>query len=376
MGLVENRKLRSVLEKVGLAAFALVVCFVLLEVIAIVFSGQSYALCVYEADPVLGWKLAPSLETRHVAPSAEYGYEIETNSRGERNPEFSIGEQDFLILGVGDSFLFGQGVEQEEIFLSVLEKNLEAKGKNVKAVNTGVSGYSTQQELKVLQNYLQEYDIDLVVVGFFAPNDVIGNAQQEPEFETFNGCLKAKGQEQQATGFDFKRFLKENTISYSFLSEKIRAVPPLRDFFVGIGLMQAPKPPEYNMVFQTGNERMEEAWQETNRLFGEMNELAEKNDFKVMVLDIPSVIQVDEGLRKKAFEDYGISEKGYDFGLPEKRMNQLSAGYDNLIFVETLDVFKSAHESLYYEIDPHWNREGHALAAQLLEKELLERGLV
>jgi hypothetical protein len=279
-------------------------------------------------------------------------------------------------LGLGDSFLFGQGVEEDEIFLNVLEKGLQERGKQVRAVNTGVSGYSTQQELKVLEKYSAEYDVDLVVVGFFAPNDVVGNAQQEPEFQTLNGCLKAKQAEAKPAGFDLKRFLRENTRSYSFLAEKIRAVPALRDFFVDLGLMQGPEPPEYNMVFEPGNERMEQAWQETEGLFKEMDELASAKGFKVAVLGIPSVIQADEGLRERAFRDYGISEEGYDFDYPEERLGEMLAGYENIVFVETLDVFRESGQSLYYEIDPHWNKEGHALAALVLEKELLERGLV
>jgi lysophospholipase L1-like esterase len=100
------------------------------------------------------------------------GVEIATNELGFRNRPLSPKSPDQRrILFLGDSVTFGWGVRGEDTFCSQLELDLRRKGLNVEAINSGVSGYNTYQELGVLEKYGDLLKPDLVVL-VYVDNDV------------------------------------------------------------------------------------------------------------------------------------------------------------------------------------------------------------
>jgi lysophospholipase L1-like esterase len=124
-------------------------------------------------DPVYGWSHEPG----KTGGFAAHGFDttVRINSLGYRGPERSYarpaGTRRVVVLG--DSFVWGFGVEQEALFTTVLERRL-APG--VEVLNLGVSGYSTDQELLVYRNEGQRYRPDVVVL-VVASNDVADNAR-------------------------------------------------------------------------------------------------------------------------------------------------------------------------------------------------------
>lgn len=72
------------------------------------------------------------------------------------------------IVGLGDSGMFGWGVEQGEEYLSVLESNLNvhATSSRYETLNLAVPGYNSQLEVQMLKSYGLAYKPDIVVVGW------------------------------------------------------------------------------------------------------------------------------------------------------------------------------------------------------------------
>src|SRR5258708_25906699 len=72
-------------------------------------------------------------------------------------------------------------VELEQAFWALLPKKLEAcgfaAGRRVEAVNFGVSGYGTANELLTLRTRVWQYSPDLVLLAFFPGNDVRNNSR-------------------------------------------------------------------------------------------------------------------------------------------------------------------------------------------------------
>jgi lysophospholipase L1-like esterase len=98
---------------------------------------------------------------------AKWSYAI--NSSGFRGPEFSdkgLGSKKIAYLG--DSFTFGWGVEQHEVYPSYLEHELETAPYNLKinTFNFGVPGYNTTQEYYQLKSIVANYRPDMVILGF------------------------------------------------------------------------------------------------------------------------------------------------------------------------------------------------------------------
>ena len=75
------------------------------------------------------------------------------------------------IVGLGDSLMFGWGIEQGQDYLSLLETELARSGTGTwEAINTAVPGYNTAMEVETLEAKGLRYRPDLVVLGF-CPND-------------------------------------------------------------------------------------------------------------------------------------------------------------------------------------------------------------
>lgn len=103
------------------------------------------------------------------------------NSAGWRDREHEMKKPPgtYRILGLGDSYLYGQGVAFEDICLTKLEGMLRQScpGTAVEAINTGMSNFDTAAERDLLVNRGLAYDPDLVIV-FFVLNDVEENIRE------------------------------------------------------------------------------------------------------------------------------------------------------------------------------------------------------
>ena len=126
--------------------------------------GAEHSGHFYIYDPQLGWRNVPGF----IATTLEEPLTI--NSKGLRDREYEwdkpAGKRRVLVLG--DSFTWGYGVADDEIFTEVLEAKL-APGWQV--INTGVSGWGTDQEYLYLVEEGFDYHPDLVVLAFYTFND-------------------------------------------------------------------------------------------------------------------------------------------------------------------------------------------------------------
>ena len=102
--------------------------------------------------------------------SDEFSFTARTNSIGYRTKELVPREQNELrVLMVGDSMFWGQGVNEDAMISSVLERA------GLSVYNYAVSGYNTVQELLVIEEHLDKLQADHVILGLFIANDVVPN---------------------------------------------------------------------------------------------------------------------------------------------------------------------------------------------------------
>jgi hypothetical protein len=94
-----------------------------------------------------------------------------TNSRGFRRHagvHVCQAANTLRVLSLGDSHTQGYEVHQDLTFSAVLERYLKYHKINAEAINTGVSGFSTAEELVLLENEGVKYSPD-VVSWVFSP---------------------------------------------------------------------------------------------------------------------------------------------------------------------------------------------------------------
>jgi lysophospholipase L1-like esterase len=101
-----------------------------------------------------------------MAPGQRYerGVDIAINSHGLRGGEWTPEKPAGVrrIMALGDSSVYGFGVEDDEVFTARLEEHL---GEGAEVLNAAVPGYSTYQTINLLQIRALAFQPDLLLVG-------------------------------------------------------------------------------------------------------------------------------------------------------------------------------------------------------------------
>ncbi len=135
--------------------------------------GQSQVLRRSENTDVC-LELVPGLEVDYtgwllkVPPS-----HIAINDQGIRGPTYTPEPAPGVlrVAALGDSFTFGQGVEIEDAFPSVMARELQTRGVPTEVLNFGVPGHATPQEVALVKDRVVDARPDLVLIHVFA-NDM------------------------------------------------------------------------------------------------------------------------------------------------------------------------------------------------------------
>jgi hypothetical protein len=123
----------------------------------------------FQYDAVLGWTNKPNSDGPFRVPGVMTHVHI--NSQGWRDRESPpVSPAQTRILVLGDSQTWGYGVEDDERYTDELQRLRP----DARVLNMGVSGYGTAQEYLQLQQKVDDYKPDLVIVGFYH-NDLIDN---------------------------------------------------------------------------------------------------------------------------------------------------------------------------------------------------------
>ncbi len=172
--------IRGIASRLVLAFVTFAICFVIGEVVVRLLFGQSVVLfprfhTAARYGPFELRRLQPNASFWHT--SVDGSWEFRTNAQGFRDDEdWSLAKPpgQVRVLVLGDSQTQGFEAHQEQTYPAVMERALRRRGFDAKVMNTGVSGFSTAEELVYLENEGIRYAPDVVVLGFFG-NDFEDN---------------------------------------------------------------------------------------------------------------------------------------------------------------------------------------------------------
>jgi hypothetical protein len=143
-------------------------------------AGIRFDASLYTADPVRGWALRPGSEGWSVSEGDAY---VRINSDGLADRERATAKppHTLRIAVLGDSMTEARQVALEHRFTSVMQRELATcvalGGRAIDVINFGVPGYGTAQELLTVRSHVWKYEPDIVVVVFYAGNDLFDNHQ-------------------------------------------------------------------------------------------------------------------------------------------------------------------------------------------------------
>lgn len=168
--------IKSLLLKLGLALFGLVLALALTEILARTFHIGSGGF--WEPHPLYGWRNIPGANGWESC-YGECAVHVTINSQGLRDYEVSYekaaGTKRILLLG--DSMTAAMQVPLEKTFAKILEKRLNSNvpGERWEVVNGAVNGFGTDNELLFFRLEGRKYQSDMVIVGVYLANDIYNN---------------------------------------------------------------------------------------------------------------------------------------------------------------------------------------------------------
>lgn len=358
-----------------------ILVFLLIGELALKLSGYNqtyyYPRNLFIPDAKAGYRLNPLFKSKN--DLGEFNYDIYINLDGFRDVGADFKQEGKIhILGLGDSFTFGTGVNLQDTYLKQLEKLIDSKN-NLKCgvINAGVPGYGTRQELELYKKIFPIYKPNIVLIGFTVYNDPYDNVH---DYTVQNGFLVENAPAGKNTAppafYALKSFLRRHSRIYSIITNRLKNDPKIRNllFRCNIGINVFPLELQFynkNLIPETEN-----SYSATEKILNEFSQICRKNNIKLVVVGIPSPVQVYPELWSKVSIANGFDEKCYDLDLPNKRLGKICS--DNQItFLDLLPLFRTyakKGKQLYYKIDGHWNACGHEYAAGLIYSFLKENG--
>ncbi|MEX2299986.1 MAG: hypothetical protein WD733_03555, partial [Bryobacterales bacterium] len=174
-------------------------------------------LDLYTRDAEGNLRLRPNITRRHV--TRLWDVEIRIDGEGWRDHAALQGP---AIVGLGDSMAFGWGVEFEESFLFLLERELRL-AQPVRLVKAAVPGTGPGDQFRLLQSIWPRYEPRVVLLSFFVGNDFVdvqmGGAAQ---FDVEDGLLVRRAVEGESPSWLARA--RARLIRSSHLLQLVRAV--------------------------------------------------------------------------------------------------------------------------------------------------------
>jgi hypothetical protein len=167
------------LKKVSIVLFSIFFSIVIIEMFLILFGYQKKQIELinfvktnnyFTLDTKRVYKINPGHVSDNYWSSDNYGFRF-----SESHKDYLKNDYENSIFFVGDSFIYGHGVINEETIPSFVEDKIQSK----KVINAGVPGYGLDQE----------YEYILEIVGNYNPKVIFWGININDVTDSSNKCL-------------------------------------------------------------------------------------------------------------------------------------------------------------------------------------------
>ena len=339
----------------------------------------------YEMDARLGWRHRANVRGEQ---NTEGGSTVRTTGLGLRGGEVSRTPRPdaYRIAVLGDSFVESFEVSEEDSFLSIAERELQncarLGNRRAEVLNFGVRGYGTPQELLVLTGELPSYQPDVVVLGFFAGNDLYNNHPllnpTNPEIAPYY-LPRSESFTVPFSGFSASLLSLRN--ASSVLQLLWRTVSPWQGS--PARARQEQLKTELGSQYQDwlvyavpGVPEMEQSWTMTEALLEMFRNITLRQGRKALLLLVPGAIELHPDVRfRESFQSAFHLES---LSRPEERLLEIARSNDlpAISLRERLDPLVRREKIYLYGFPNtrlgigHWNENGHREVGRILAEEI------
>jgi hypothetical protein len=311
----------------------------------------------------MGWMNRPNVRLPY--GKAEYSVIVEHNSMGLRSPEVPKRKPPgrVRVLVLGDSMTYGLGADNDETYSA----RLEQFHPDLEVINGGVPGYSTAEELLLLQELGLDLEPDIVLVGFYT-NDLSGAYRGgHGRFILEDGSLVVRLPEvtppknASAVPRTRRHPLLSRGYTYRFVSDRIKILRYFLREKLGLWAREG--------GILVGDD-VEAAWDLVLDLLREIVRVSVEQGARTLIVVIPDQIQVQPDVRIVGLDPilFTVQERLLEFGR--------EAGVPVIDLLPGLqENYAREGEPLFYRFDRHLTPAGHRAAALLIGREFERLGL-
>ncbi|MFZ2356550.1 MAG: SGNH/GDSL hydrolase family protein [Candidatus Omnitrophota bacterium] len=328
--------MKKIIKLLLFCCYTFLITVILLELFARFIIKQPYYAFpegYFVEKESYGYGLAQNFKGIYSQP--EFTISINTNSDGLRDKEHLPCDNCYKILALGDSFTFGDGVELNDTYLSILEDTLNKNAnKKHEIIKAGVVGYSTYNERLYLEKKGLGYHPHLVFVQFWWDDLGIDKISYlaEAGFLT-TGKIKSFAR--------WRLFLNKNFRAYAFLRALYTKI-----FNKALFASKA-------NFFPDSEDGLRQKLNITLRQFRNIEEFCKQNNTACLFLLIPL---------KEFVYDKGGFKKQWD--VFRNFLDKNDIRYIDVTPQLTKAVNKG--ETVFFTVDPHLNKNGHRIVAEAL----------
>lgn len=321
-------------------------------------------------DKWIGHKLRPGLSS---VDATEGQGRFTMNSYGFRDREWPLKADKYRIAVLGDSFTEALQVDLDQAFHKIVERKLPM----VETMNFGIRSQGTIQELLTYRHYARRFHPQMVVLAFFAGNDLTDNLQltrprwRMPVWADLNGdhlvFHKSKRQILMRLGWPVLDIaLYRSALGQALYNLRLRRVAgEHRNAIAAAGLWDG-------AFSEPKTEEAKRIWRLTEAAILTLRDEVVSDGAKLLVMFVTQDVQVDAPQRanfqkKHPDLDVDFAEKHLAAfceknGIPSLRLSEQFLKY-NEATGKALHGFGETRGG-------HWNAEGHRLAGELLAEKI------
>ncbi len=376
--------IRQVLSALGLIGLGIALALLVVDLgVRIANHWFPYFYC-YDAER--GWGLNPGAHGWYTREGRSY---LRINHDGFRGPDYPLTKppDTIRVAVLGDSYVEAMQVAEDKTFTAVIARELAEspilKGRKVEALNFGVDGYGTLQELITLQRKVWKYHPDIVVLAIFLGNDVRNNSvalepdQCRPFLVPENGRYVAGGPFIDSPGY---RLWCEARFDYRDLRLFDLFKNTLEVMLHG-GSGPTPQHPieqaiNYNIYKPPVDQTWREAWAVTETEVTMVRDEAARHGAMFLAVTEENGIQAwpVPAVRIRFQKHLGVPDLFY----PDRRIAALGdrEGFAVLMLAPPMQAYAEAHRVFLHGFSNtpagfgHWNEAGHQEAGTLIAARL------
>ncbi len=361
-------RLKSLFQKLLLVVMSVAVLFGILELGARLFQPSrrvDSSLSPFIKDPVLG----------HVGRPNYYGWfeksetgriEVKHNAQGLRDHR-DYGNKasgTFRILGIGDSFTWGDAARYEDSYLLVAEEKLEeVSSRKIEIVKAGFPAYTLTQEVLFFKIRGKEFQPDLVTIGFL-PNDLVSSYPLTEDGMGLQRPENSYGLLDPPLLMKIGIFLSKKSKLYGWLKSLLLKNDQI---YVKAYLTRGG---EDSYVSKKWSPRYLKQLELVRVLLADLKKAVEEIDSRLILIFIPQRFQLLVAKNKALRERYQADKINQEI---EKLCAELG-----IIYLDTFPQLleKSRQGPVFYTLDGHLNPRGYRIVGGVLADFLLREELV